>query len=82
MKYFDNNGAIVEDDQNITFTFEDHGMIEYVNSGHIVRIFYERQFRTYSVEIDDIDTYGALYTSQREAREEAAYRIKNGRIEG
>ena len=92
MKYFDNNGAIVDGGQNNgeAYTFEDHGMIEYVSSGHIVRIYKEndrsrrsqwRYANHYSVEIDEIDNEGPVYTSQREAREVATWRIKTGRIE-
>ena len=88
MKYFDNNGAIVEDnrfDNGEAYTFAEHGMIEYVNRGHIVRIFAnfdEGDERVlYSVEINEIDNEGPVYTSQREAREVATWRSKNGRIE-
>ena len=66
----------------MTYTFDDHGLIEYSVEGHTIRIFREwdekdedfRAHYSYAAEIDDVDNEGHVYTSLRDAKEMALFR--------
>jgi len=69
----------------MTHTFATHGMVEYTLRGHNVHIYQDeneeddKRYNVYAVAIDNYDPEGYIYTSQREAREAAADRIRKGR---
>lgn len=64
----------------MTYTFAEHGMVSYQLKGHGVDIYQDYNeddggYTVYAVAIDGLDLEGYMYTSQREAREMAAYRV-------
>ena len=70
-------------------TFATHGYIDYTINGHSVQIWqryndedvleegsYFRAYYSYSVQVDDVNHEGYIYSTQQEAREVAAHRSR------